>query len=102
MLRVTFKDLFARKFRLILTSIAVVIGVAFMAGTFVLTDTLGNVFDGLFADVYRGVDAGVRGAEPFEEAAGGPGAEIVREPFTEDLLSTVEGVEGVAAAEGKI
>ncbi|MSO78969.1 MAG: hypothetical protein EXQ79_05125 [Acidimicrobiia bacterium] len=64
MLRVTIKNLFARKFRLVLTSIAVVLGVAFMAGTFVLTDTLGNVFDGLFADVNRGVDVAVRGRRP--------------------------------------
>ena len=60
MLRVTLKNLLARKFRLVLTSLAVVLGVAFMAGTFVLTDTLGNVFDELFADVNRGVDVGVR------------------------------------------
>ena len=61
MLRVTIKSLLGRKFRLVLTSIAVVLGVAFMAGTFVLTDTLGNVFDGLFADVNRGIDVAVRG-----------------------------------------
>ena len=39
--RVTIKGLLAKKFRLALTSLAVVLGVAFMAGTFVLTDTLG-------------------------------------------------------------
>ena len=66
MFKVTLKNLFARKFRLVLTSIAVVLGVAFMAGTFVLTDTLGNVFDDLFVDATKGIDAVVRAKEPFE------------------------------------
>src|SRR5947208_2205870 len=42
--------------RLILISLLVVAGVAFVSGTFVLTDTLANVFDGLFTDVNRGVE----------------------------------------------
>ena len=68
MWKVTFKGLFAKKFRLVLTSIAVVLGVAFMAGTFVLTDTLGSVFDDLFANTTKGVDAVVRAQEPFNAA----------------------------------
>ena len=60
MWRVTIKGLLAKKFRLVLTSLAVVLGVAFMAGTFVLTDTLGNVFDELFAEH----DAGRRRRRP--------------------------------------
>jgi len=56
MWRVTLRGLAAKKFRLILTSISIVLGVAFMAGTFVLTDTLGGVFDGLFAKTTKGVD----------------------------------------------
>ena len=66
MWKVTFKGLFAKKFRLALTSLAVVLGVAFMAGTFVLTDTLGNVFDDLFANTTKGVDAVVRATKPFD------------------------------------
>ena len=57
MWRVTFRGLAAKKFRLVLTSLAVVLGVAFMAGTFVLTDTLDNVFDDLFTNTTKGVDA---------------------------------------------
>ena len=60
MWRVTIRGLMAKKLRLVLTSIAVVLGVAFMSGTFVLTDTLGNVFDKLFTDATKGVDADVR------------------------------------------
>src|SRR5947209_10370561 len=102
MLRVTFENLLARKFRLVLTSLAVVLGVAFMAGTFVLTDTLGNVFDGLFVDVYRGVDVAVRGQKPFADTAGGPGTQVIREPVSGEVLPEVERVRGVELAEGRV
>jgi putative ABC transport system permease protein len=100
--KLTFKNLFARKFRLALTGFAVVLGVAFMSGTFVLTDTLGNVFDDLFANVNEGVDASVRARQAFDETAGGPGAQVTREPISESLLPTVEGADGVTAAEGSV
>jgi putative ABC transport system permease protein len=102
MLKLTLKNLFARKFRLALTGFAVVLGVAFMAGTFVLTDTLGNVFDDLFTNVNEGVDASVRSRQAFDETAGGPGAQVTREPVSESLLPTVEGAEGVTAVEGSV
>ena len=56
MLRATLKDLWARKIRLVTTGLAVLLGVAFMAGTLVLTDTIGRTFDDLFADVNAGTD----------------------------------------------
>jgi putative ABC transport system permease protein len=49
MLRVTFRGLLARKVRLLLSAIAVVLGVAMVSGTYVLTDTIGNAFENLFA-----------------------------------------------------
>jgi putative ABC transport system permease protein len=118
LLRVTLKNLSAKKFRLVLTSLAVVLGVAFMSGTFVLTDTIGQVFDELFADVNRGVDVAVRARPAFDEKAGGPGTAEVREPldspggaWCEDqapppdpgsLLEAVCGVEKARAAQGAI
>jgi putative ABC transport system permease protein len=63
---------------------------------------LGNVFDGLFADIYRGVDVGVRGSNPFDDTAGGPGTVILREPIDQEVVSAVEQVGGVAIAEGKV
>lgn len=93
MRRVTLKNLFARKFRLVLTSLSVVLGVAFMAGTFVLTDTLGNVFDQLFVDVNRGVDVAVRSPAAFEDQ--GPGDLATREPIPESLLGPIREVSGV-------
>ena len=101
--RVTIKGLLAKKFRLALTSLAVVLGVAFMAGTFVLTDTLGHVFDNLFANAEQGVDAVVRAQEPFK-ASTGPGStnQQNRPPIPEALQDQIAGVKGVAKVQGVI
>ena len=54
MLRATLKSLLARKLRLALTAISIVLGVGFVAGTFVLTDTMNKAFDQLFTDAAAG------------------------------------------------
>ncbi len=56
MLRLTLKSLWAHKLRMGLTALAVVLGVGFIAGTFVYTDTIGKAFDGIFEDAFQGVD----------------------------------------------
>ena len=48
MFSLTLKGLWAHKLRYALTGLAVVLGVAFMAGTMVLTDTMEKTFDGVF------------------------------------------------------
>ena len=59
MLRATLKSLLARKVRLLLSGLAVVLGVMFVSGAFVLTDTLGRSFDSVFADAYASIDVNV-------------------------------------------
>ncbi len=54
MWRTARKNLYAHKLRLALTALAVVLGVAFMAGTFVLTDTLKHDVDGIFKQTTAG------------------------------------------------
>ena len=66
MLRATLKSLFARKLRLILTALAVVLGVGMTAGSFILTDTALKSFDNLFGDVYKGTDVVVQGTTAFD------------------------------------
>ncbi len=68
MRRVALRNLAANRVRLALTVIAVVLGTAFVAGSFVFTDTLHKAFDGVFADVARGVDVQV---SPEHRGAGG-------------------------------
>ena len=65
MFKVIMHGLLARKFRLFATALAVTLGVAFMAGTLVLTDTFGKTFDDLSAGVYKGTDAVVRATAVF-------------------------------------
>ena len=99
MLTATVKGLLARKRRLFTTALAVALGVAFMAGTLVLTDTIGKTFDDLFADVYKNTDAVVRAEKAFE----GPfnmGAQRGR--VDASLVQTIARVDGVADVDGEI
>src|SRR3954449_10993593 len=57
MIKLAFKGLFARKLRTVLTGFAVVLGVAFVAGTFVFTDTIDASFKDLFERTSKRVDA---------------------------------------------
>ena len=76
MLRVAWKGLLGHKVRFALTTLAVVLGVAFVVGSFVFTDTLGRAFDNLFTDAFAGTDVTVRATQGLEEL----GAEPVRLP----------------------
>ena len=67
MWKVTRKGLAAHKLRFVLTALAVMLGVAFMSGTFVLTATIQQTFDDLFANIYSGTDAVVRGPRSAQE-----------------------------------
>jgi putative ABC transport system permease protein len=99
MLKATLKSVMAHKLRLALTALAVVLGVAFMAGTFVLTDTIKHTFDTLFAQTAAGKDAVVRAIAPY----GNNGDFSGNRPLTpESLLDTVRATPGVAAADGSV
>jgi putative ABC transport system permease protein len=97
MIKATFKSLLARKLRLVLSGLAVVLAVTFISGAFVLTDTLGRTFDSLFANVYQYTDLEVS-AKPALEASGFP----VPRPAPAGVVEQVERVSGVASAEGYV
>src|SRR6476646_1753628 len=63
MWKLTRKGLVANRLRFLLTGVAVVLGVAFVSGTFVLTATIQKTFDDLFANIYSHTDAVVRAHE---------------------------------------
>ena len=97
MFKIIMRGLLARKFRLFATALAVTLGVAFMAGTLVLTDTFGQTFNDLSAGVYKGTDAVVRATASFN----GPQFTGEQRPFVDaSLARTLSRVPGVAAAEG--
>ena len=54
MIEVALKGLRGRKLRAFLTAIAIVLGVAMVSGTYVLTDTITKAFDGIFSGSYEG------------------------------------------------
>jgi putative ABC transport system permease protein len=97
MRQVTLRGLFAHKMRLALTALAIVLGVTFISGTFVLTDTLNSTFSSLFTSVYSKIDFQVRGVAQF-----GSGSGATRNLLPESLLPRVEAVPGVAAAAGNV
>ena len=96
MLRVALKDLMARKRRLVTTSIAVVLGIAFLTGTQLLSATLNDSIRSLVADVYQGVDAVVRSPKTTSTPFGQP----LRTPVEATVLDEVQGVPGVDRAQG--
>jgi putative ABC transport system permease protein len=96
MFALTVKSIQANKTRFILTSLAVLLGVAFMAGTFVLTDTIKKSYDQISASVYHSTDAVVRSSQVID--SGGQGA-TTRGTISASTLATVRAVKGVQAAE---
>jgi putative ABC transport system permease protein len=97
MIRATFKSLAARKLRLLLSSLSIVLGVSFVAGAFVLTDSLGKVFDNLFSTVTQHVAVDVRG----DKITSGDQGDV-RALLPAGLVDTVRNVDGVKEAQGQI
>jgi putative ABC transport system permease protein len=97
MLTATIRGMLAHRLRLILTTASIALGVAFLAGTLILTDTMHKAFDQLFGKVSAGTDAVVRQESAY---AGGLGAS--HKPISASVLRTVQGVSGVRAAEGNV
>ncbi len=94
MLRVTTRSIWEHKRRLVSTVLAIVLGTAFMSGTFVLADTLDKVFDDLFSEVNENVDVQVQGVELFDGGfGGGPDARELLDPALVDAVRAVEGIE---------
>src|SRR4051812_7736697 len=87
----------AHKLRLLLTTASIALGIAFLAGTLVLTDTMGLAFDQLFGKVSSGTDAVVRTKASYVESSG---IETSRAPISASVIDDVKRVDGVRVAEG--
>ncbi|HVT77190.1 MAG TPA: FtsX-like permease family protein, partial [Acidimicrobiales bacterium] len=101
MFRATIKGLLAYKLRLALTAIAVVLGVSFVVGTYVLSDTITGFFDKTFAEANKGTDIVVSTG-----SAGGAiqdaGDTLDTENISATVFDTVKHVPGVEVAEGNV
>ena len=95
MSRVALKGLLFRRSRTILTAVAIVLGVAMVSGTYVLTDTITRAFDGIFTASYERTSAVISGKSVVSESTGNV-------TIPESLAGRVGRLPGVAAAAGAI
>jgi putative ABC transport system permease protein len=98
-IRVALKGMLGRKLRTTLTAVAIVLGVAMVSGTFVLTDSIDKAFDSIFGDVRKGSNVVVSGKAAFDVSDQSGSA---KPTLDESLLKDVRGLPGVGQAEGSV
>ena len=96
MIAVTLKGLLGRKFRAVLTALAIVLGVAMVSGTYVLTDTISKAFDNIFSGSYRNTSAVISGRQIVKFSSSGNAT------IPASLLARVSRLPGVESAGGEI
>ncbi len=96
MTKVSLRGLAQRKLRALVTVVAVLLGVAFIAGSYVLTDTINRSFDEIFDVAYSGTDVAVSASTT------GSGDTGIVPPFPARYLNEVRGVDGVENSVGGI
>src|SRR5204863_6049802 len=94
---IALRGLWSRKLRTFLTAFAIVLGIATISGTFVLTDSITHAFHAIFSNIYRGTDASITG-----KSAVSKNATTDLPPFDESLLVKVKALPGVQAALGGV
>jgi putative ABC transport system permease protein len=93
------RGLLGRKLRTALTAIAIVLGVATVSGTYVLTDSINNAFHSIFFETRSGSDAVISGKSAFDLT---DDSGVEAPAFDEALLQDVRTVPDVAAADGQV
>jgi putative ABC transport system permease protein len=94
--RLALKSLWARRVRAIGTTFAVVIGIAFVAGSYVLTDTIFAAFDEIFSESLKGTSVVITAKNPVKQESG------ETPTFTSSILPRVQRTRGVRLASGAI
>lgn len=100
MWRATLRNLLSHKLRLALSGLAIVLGVAFVSGTMIFTDTLSKTFNDLFNAT--SADVNIEPAAAFEVGLTGTGGASASATVPQAVLDRVEDVEGVAAIGGYV
>ena len=91
MMGVTLRGIAGRKIRSLLTALAIVLGIAMVSGTYVLTDTFQKAFNSIFTESYTGTDAVVSGKKLLEFSSSG------RAPVPESVLAEIRALPEVDA-----
>ncbi|HEY1832897.1 MAG TPA: ABC transporter permease [Solirubrobacteraceae bacterium] len=97
MFKLLLRGFFERKVRVLLTAIAVALGVALMAGTYILTDTINQSFASIFQTANKGSAVVISPAETLGRESGAETS-----PVTQGMLEKVRSTPGVAKAAGSI
>jgi len=97
MVALVLRGFMQRKLRVLLTGIAIALGVALMAGTYVLTDTINRSFAGIFQTANRGHDVVITPTQAL-----GRRVIVQTSPITDAVLAQVRATRGVAEAAGSI
>ena len=97
MTKFALKGLLTRKLRTTLTALAIVLGVAMISGTYVLTDSIDGAFDQIFNDVREGSNVVISGQSAFDLSEG---SGVTQPTLLESLLAEVRALPGVGQAEG--
>jgi putative ABC transport system permease protein len=98
-IRVALRGLLGRKLRAILTALAIILGVAMMSGTYVLTDTIDKAFSTIFDESYAGTDVVVSGKGADIDFQG---VSSTAPPVDESLVDEVRALPDVEAASGSV
>ena len=96
MFKVSLRGLLARRTRLVLTGLAVALGVTLIAGTYVFSDTINRSFDRIFAASYEGTDVAITPNDDLETGDGDV------PPIPGDVLRRVQRIQGVDKVEGSV
>jgi putative ABC transport system permease protein len=100
MFALSLRGIATRKLRTALTAFAVVLGVALVSGTYMLTDTINSSFDEVFQTANRNVDVAITPTRIFGSDT--EGNAVTPNPLSGSLLKQVRGVPGVALAAGSV
>ncbi|MDO8392106.1 MAG: FtsX-like permease family protein [Actinomycetota bacterium] len=98
MFKLSLRNIWSRKGRLVLTALAVIAGTAFLSGVFVFTDTIKNSFNSMFATAYENTDAFVRSTNVIE----GDFGQETRDRIPVEVADQVAALPGVSEAHGDV
>jgi putative ABC transport system permease protein len=96
MTSIAIKSLWARKLRALGTTVAVLVGVSLIAGTYVITDTINKAFDQIFSDSLKGTSVVITNKQPVTQQTN------TSTSFPAGVLKKVREVPGVNIAAGTI